>query len=42
MGFGFGFMDAAFPVMFTIVFVLIFGTIVVTLVRGIGEWNLNP
>jgi len=41
MGFGFGFMDTAFPVMFTIVFVLVFGTIVVTLVRGIGEWNKN-
>ena len=41
MGFGFGFMDTAFPVMFTIVFVLIFGMIAVTLVRGIGEWNKN-
>ena len=39
MGFGFGF--AAFEVMFTIVFVIVIGTFVVTAVRGIGQWNKN-
>ena len=39
MGFGFGF--AAFEVMFTIVFVIVIGTFVVTAVRGIGRWNKN-
>lgn len=38
---GFGFTETLFPIMFTVVFVLIFGTIVVTVVRGIGEWNKN-
>ena len=39
MGFGFGF--AAFEVMFTIVFVIVIGTFVVTAVRGVGQWNKN-
>ena len=39
MGFGFGF--AAFEVMFTIVFVIVIGTFVVTAVRGIGQWSKN-
>ena len=39
MGFGFG--SAAFEVMFTIVFVIVIGTFVVTAVRGIGQWNKN-
>ena len=30
-----------FGVMFTVVFVLILGVILVTLVRSIGEWNKN-
>ena len=30
-----------FGVMFTVVFVLILGVILVTLVRNIGEWNKN-
>ena len=36
-GYGFG----AFNMMFMLVFVLIIGTFVVTLVRGIGQWNQN-
>ena len=34
---GFG----AFEIMFTIVFVLIVGVFIVTIVRGIGTWNKN-
>ena len=37
MGFGFGLFEG----MFTLVFVLVFGVIIVTVVRGIGEWNKN-
>ena len=37
MGLGFG----AFEVMFTAVFVLVFGIIIVTVIRSIGEWNRN-
>lgn len=40
-GYGFGFAETAFPVMFSIAAVLIFGTIVVIMVRGIREWNKN-
>lgn len=37
MWFGFG----IFNIMFTIVFVLVIGTFVVTAVKGIGQWNKN-
>ena len=37
MGFGFG----MFGVMFTLMFILVFGIFVVTIVRGIGQWNKN-
>ncbi len=37
--FGYGF--DAFNIMFMLVFVLVIGTFVVTLVRGIGQWNQN-
>ncbi len=37
MRFGFG----AFGIMFSIVFLLVTGTIVVMLVKGIGQWNKN-
>ena len=30
-----------FGIMFTLVFILIFGIFIVTIVRGIGEWNKN-
>ena len=37
MGFGFG----LFEIMFTLAFLLIFSTILVTVIRGIGQWNKN-
>ncbi|MBE6910802.1 MAG: DUF2500 domain-containing protein [Ruminococcaceae bacterium] len=39
MAFGFGF--GGFEVLFTIAFLLIFGMIVVTVIRGISQWNKN-
>ena len=46
MGPGFGGMGAfggfgMFSIMFTIVFILVIGTFVVMLVKGISEWNKN-
>ena len=41
MGFGFHMGFDAFGVMFTIVFVMIMGVFVVTIVRGIAQWNKN-
>uniref|UniRef100_UPI0040564C1C DUF2500 domain-containing protein n=1 Tax=Acetatifactor sp. TaxID=1872090 RepID=UPI0040564C1C len=38
---GFDFMFGAFPVIFSIVFILIIGMFIVTIVRGIGQWNKN-
>lgn len=35
------FSTGLFDVMFTVVFVLVIGAFVVTLVRGIGQWNKN-
>lgn len=35
------FLFSMFDLMFTVVFVLVIGTFVVTLVRGIGQWNKN-
>lgn len=40
MGFGFGGFGL-FQFMFTVVFLLVTGTFVVILVKGIGEWNKN-
>lgn len=37
MGFGFG----LFEVMFTLVFLLVIGVFVITIVKGIGEWHKN-
>ena len=39
MGFGFGF--DLFSIMFPLMFFLVFGMIVVTAARGIGQWNKN-
>lgn len=39
MAFGFGY--GAFEAMFTVVFVLIFGMIVFTVIRGVGQWHKN-
>ncbi len=35
------FMGGGFSIMFTLVFVLVIGTFIVTFVRGIGEWSKN-
>ena len=40
-GYGFGMGFDMFGIMFTIVFVLVIGTFVVTIVRGISQWNKN-
>ena len=39
MGFGFGF--GLFGVMFTLMFILVFGIFIVTIVRNITQWNKN-
>ena len=39
MAFGFGY--GAFEAMCTVVFVLIFGMIVFTVIRGVGQWHKN-
>ena len=39
--FGFGFFDSVFPVLFTVMFVLILGVIIATLVRNVGQWHKN-
>ena len=39
MGFAFGF--GIFQIMFSLAFILIFGIILVTVVKGIGQWNKN-
>lgn len=39
--FGFGFFDSVFPVLFTVMFVLVLGVIIVTLVRNVGQWHKN-
>ena len=36
---GFGFFDSVFPVLFTVMFVLILGVIIATLVRNVGQWQ---
>ena len=42
-GFGvtFSIMQVMVPLMFVLVFVLVLGSIIVTLIRGVGEWNKN-
>jgi len=37
----FGFVDTVFPILFTTVFVLVFGMIVFTVIRSIGQWHKN-
>ena len=38
---GFGMTFSIMRIMVPVIFVLVFGIIIVTLVRGIGEWNKN-
>jgi hypothetical protein len=43
MSYGFGF-DAGFglfSILFVVVFILVLGTFIVTIIRGIGQWNKN-
>jgi hypothetical protein len=39
-GMGFGFFDI-FPLLFSVVFILILGVFIFVLVKGLGEWNKN-
>lgn len=41
MGPGFGFGFGMFQIMFFVMFALVAGTIIMNLVKGIGEWNKN-
>lgn len=41
MGFGYGFGFDMFHIMFMIVFVLVIGMFIVTIIKGIGQWNKN-
>ena len=41
MGFGFDFGFGMFGIMFTLMFILVFGIFLVTIIRGIGQWNKN-
>lgn len=41
MRMGFDFVFSVFPVMFSIVFFLVIGVFIVTIVRSIAEWNKN-
>ena len=44
MGFGFSGFNAGFglfEIMFTLVFILVFGMFIVTAVKGISQWNKN-
>lgn len=41
MDFGYGGFYGAFGVMFTIVFVIVVGTFIVTAVKGVAEWGKN-
>ena len=38
---GFGFFDSVFPVLFTVMFVLVLGVIIATLVRNVSQWHKN-
>ena len=35
------FMFAIFPIMFSLAFLLIFSVILITVIRGVGQWNKN-
>ena len=38
---GFGMTFSIMRIMVPVIFVLVFGSIIVTLIRGVGEWNKN-
>lgn len=41
MGFGFGLMEAIFPIMFITIFVIVIGGFIFTAVRGVSTWSKN-
>ncbi len=41
MGFDFDFMFSIFPIIWVLMFLLIFGMILVTIVKGLKQWNKN-
>lgn len=41
LSFGFGLMDALFPVFFIIIFVIVIGTFIASGVRSFSTWNRN-
>lgn len=42
MGYGmFDFLEAVFPIMFIIVFVMVIGVFLTTFIKGVGTWNQN-
>ena len=41
LGFGIDFGFGLFGVIFTLMFILVFGIFIVTIVRGMGEWSKN-
>lgn len=41
IGYGYGFGFDMFSIMFTIVFIIVIGTFIVTAIRGISQWNKN-
>lgn len=41
MGFGFDFMFSIFPIIWVLMFLLIFGMILVTILKGLKQWNKN-
>ena len=41
MGFGFDFMFGFMQIVFPLMFLLVFGMIAFTFIRGIGQWNKN-
>lgn len=38
---GFSLMTSIFPILFMAVFIIVIGTIIVTLVRGVSQWHQN-
>lgn len=41
MGSGFGFGFGMFQILLLLMFILVAGTIIMNLLKGIGEWNKN-
>ncbi len=37
----FGLFNSVFPILFSLVFLLVFGVIIITLIKGVKQWNHN-